>query len=233
MVQSINAKAILTLTSVVRRPALLVPQVSVTNISQLNYTALHETGIRAVIFDKDHTLTVPYGNVLHPDAASGLSQCLHVFGKDRVAILSNSAGTNDDVDFKDAIHIEQTLGIPVIRHAEKKPGGLPEVLAHFGLTDPSTICIVGDRLLTDIVFGNLHGMLTVHVLPFAQDDTFRDNWTASLLRPMENQLLYKDWIGGRALVRRRISHSLWPGPERIPIALPPNVVDAAETKKGS
>jgi phosphatidylglycerophosphatase GEP4 len=233
MVQSLNTKALLTLASVVRRPALLVPHVSVRNVSELNYTALlADAGILAVIFDKDHTLTLPYVNRLHPAAAAGLHCCLRVFGHDKVAILSNSAGTADDADFRDAAAVEQALGVSVIRHGEKKPGGLPEVLAHFQLTDPATICVIGDRLLTDIVFGNLHGMLTVHTLPFPKDhnnnattasstaagtadgadDDDRDNWTAKMLRPAENAVLYADWWGGRGLRRRRPPHKFWPGP---------------------
>lgn len=222
MVQSINTKALLTLASVVRRPALMVPHVTVRNIGELNYTALRDSvGIQAVIFDKDHTLTAPYVNQLHPLAVSGLRSCLRVFGRDRVAILSNSAGTSsDDVDFRDAVALEEALGVPVIRHVEKKPGGLQEVLTHFGLTDPATICVVGDRLLTDIVFGNLHGMLTVHTMPFADvESSAKDNWTAKLLRPVENNLLYSDWFGGRALLRRRLPHKHWPGPEQCPLIL--------------
>lgn len=219
MVQSLNTKALITLASVARRPALLVPQVSVPTVSDLNYTALQQdAGIEAVVFDKDHTLTAPYVNQLHRLAAPGLQECLQVFGRDRVAILSNSAGTNDDVDFVDAQKLEETLGIPVIRHKEKKPGGLAEVLQHFGLDDPAKICIVGDRLLTDIVFGNLHGMMTVHTLPFPaasdeDDDEQRDNWTAKLIRPVENKMLYNDWVVGRALQRRRLPHKFWAGPE--------------------
>jgi len=35
MVQSVNTKAIMTLTTILRRPALLVPHVSVSNISEV------------------------------------------------------------------------------------------------------------------------------------------------------------------------------------------------------
>ena len=224
MVQSINTKALLTLASVARRPSLLVPHLSVPTVSAVNYTALQQhAGIEAVVFDKDHTLTAPYVNAIHRLAQTGLEQCVAVFGRDRVAILSNSAGTGDDIDFVDARALEEALGIAVIRHAEKKPGGLPEVLAHFGLDDPAKICVVGDRLLTDIVFGNLHGMLTVHTQPFPissstsnsqeQDTPDRDNWTAKLLRPVENKVLYSNWIGGRALQQRRPPHKYWPGPD--------------------
>ena len=84
-------------------------------------------GITAVVFDKDNTLTAPYSLRTHPDAVVGLAAALSVFGPDRVAILSNSAGTTkDDPDYKEAIKIEQDMGIKVIRHDEKKPGGLDE-----------------------------------------------------------------------------------------------------------
>lgn len=221
MVQSLNTKALVTLAAVVRRPGLAVPKVCVENISKLNYTALKDdAGILAVVFDKDHTLTAPYANVLHPKAVAGLQSCLSVFGRGRVAVLSNSVGTGDDFEYRDAVALEEALKVAVIRHAEKKPGGLSEVLAHFGLQDPATICVVGDRLLTDVVFGNLHGMLTVHVQPFADaESAAKDNWTAKLVRPVENAVLYSDWYGGRALKRQRLPHKTWPGPERSPLHL--------------
>jgi phosphatidylglycerophosphatase GEP4 len=238
MVQSLNTKALLTLASVARRPSLLVPHLSVPTVSAINYTALQQhAGIEAVVFDKDHTLTAPYVNAIHRLAQTGLEQCLAVFGRDRMAILSNSAGTGDDVDFVDARALEESLGIAVIRHAEKKPGGLPEVLAHFGLDDPAKICVVGDRLLTDIVFGNLHGMLTVHTQPFpSQEDDIadRDNWTAKLLRPVENKVLYSNWIGGRALQQRRPPHKYWPGPDVCSLELRDGcLVDTTTTTFGT
>jgi phosphatidylglycerophosphatase GEP4 len=85
-----------------------------------------------------------------------------------VCIMSNSAGTNDDVGHESAIRIERRLGVPVLRHSEKKPGGLDEVLSFFKASSggedvpADRLCVIGDRLLTDVVFGNLHGMLTVH-----------------------------------------------------------------------
>jgi phosphatidylglycerophosphatase GEP4 len=227
MVQSINTKALLTLASVLRRPGLLVPQVSVSTISQVNYTALKEQGIAAIMFDKDNTLTAPYENTIHPLAAKGIDDALRVFGRGRVAILSNSAGTKDDPDYEDALLIETSLGINVIRHDEKKPGGLDEVLRHFQLSDPAELCMVGDRLLTDIVFGNLHGMLTVHCLPLCSGTgNGRDNWTAKIIRPVENNLLYGR-VGSSLLKRRRYAHKLWLGEEACPLVLPAEDDDIA------
>lgn len=221
MVQSINTKAIFSLASVVRRPSLLVPHVAVKNVSKLDYTALkQQCGIRAIVFDKDNTLTAPYGMSIHPDAAAGFESAMSTFGSDGIAILSNSAGTLDDPEYKDAISIEEALDISVIRHDEKKPGGLPEVLRHFQIDDPAQICMVGDRLLTDIVFGNLHGMLTVHTLPLCTgNENQNDNIPARVIRKVENKILYGDWIGGRKLREKRPHHKFWPGEEECPLRL--------------
>lgn len=45
-------------------------------------------------------------------------ECLKIFG-DRVCIFSNSAGSSDDAEYKEAIKISKDLGIHVIRHNEK------------------------------------------------------------------------------------------------------------------
>ena len=226
MVQSLNTKALLTLASVIRRPSLLVPHVSLANVSQLNYSALKEKcGIKAIIFDKDNTLTAPYGMCIHPDASLGLDDAKRIFGESNVAIMSNSAGTLDDPDYEDAKKIEEALGIAVIRHNEKKPGGLQEVLGHFSMEDPAELCMVGDRLLTDVVFGNLYGMLTVHTLPLCSgEDNTQDNKIASIVRSVENKGLYGKWsFGGRYLLeKKKPAHKFWPGESECPLILSPS-----------
>ncbi len=189
---------------------------------EVNFTALKEQcGIRAIVFDKDNTLTAPYDLSIHPNATAGFESAMHTFGRDNVAILSNSAGTGDDHNYEDAKKIELNIDIPVIRHLEKKPGGLSEVMNHFGtetVSDPSQICIIGDRLLTDIVFGNLYGMLTIHCDPLCSGaEKARDNFIASVIHSMENKVMYGNWFGSRMLRERRLKHSLWN--EELPIKL--------------
>lgn len=233
MVQSINTKALVTLASVIRRPYLAAPHVHVATISDVDYTAMRDQcGIKAVVFDKDNTLTAPYATEVHPNAEVGLRSALDVFGRSNVAILSNSAGTKDDPGYEDAERIEKEMGIAVIRHDEKKPGGLclAEVMKHFGdgISDPSQLCMVGDRLLTDVVFGNLYGMLTVHCDPLCTgEENKNDNTVASVVRTGENSIMYGNWIGGRAIRRRTMAHAVWPGEEKCPLIL--NSVDAANT----
>ena len=178
-------------------------------------------GIRAIVFDKDNTLTAPYENEVHPLAKKGLESAMDVFGKDHVAILSNSAGTNDDPAYKDASEIEEEMGISVIRHQEKKPGGLNEVLNHFkGVDEPEQVAMIGDRLLTDVVFGNLYGMLTIHTLPLCEGkDNKNDNTIAKVLRTGENAFLYGNWFGGRLLLKNTLPHKSWPGDLNCPLVI--------------
>ncbi|CAM9887727.1 unnamed protein product [Choristocarpus tenellus] len=104
--------------------------------------------------------------------------------------MSNSAGTRDDPGHVDADRIEAALGIQVIRHEEKKPGGIEDVLDFFSDREGSKVkaeelCIVGDRLLTDVVFGNLHGMFTVHTSPLTLEG---DNKPAIVSRYIERKV---------------------------------------------
>lgn len=224
MVQSINIKALTTLASVVRRPYLISPHIHVASISEIDFTAMRDQcGIRAVIFDKDNTITAPYDLTTHPKASAGLKHALDAFGSSHVAILSNSAGTKDDPGYEHAIEIEREMGISVIRHDEKKPGGLSEVMSHFsGIDDPSQLCMVGDRLLTDVVFGNLYGMLTVHCLPLCSGkENARDNKIASGVRTAENLTLYGNWFGGKMIRKRTLSHATWAGEEECPLVFVP------------
>ena len=51
--------------------------------------------------------------------------------------------------------------------------------------DASECAIIGDRILTDVVFGNLHGMMTIHVEPLT---LVGDNSMAKLSRWAERKL---------------------------------------------
>ena len=222
MVQSINTKALATLAYVIRHPTILIPHVSVKNVSELNYRAMKESaGVRAVVFDKDNTLTAPYGMSVHRDAAKGLESAKEIFGSENVAIMSNSAGTKDDPGYEDAKRIEEALGIAVIKHDDKKPGGLQEVLSHFDMDDPAALCMIGDRLLTDVVFGNLYEMLTVHTLPLCQGaENQADNKPSKMIRYIENKGLYSNWFGSRMLYNNNVrKHKYWPGENDCPLKI--------------
>ncbi|EGG21398.1 hypothetical protein DFA_01280 [Cavenderia fasciculata] len=142
-------------------------------------------GFRGVCFDKDNTLTEPYKDDVYEPYKKSIDLCLEVFGRDKVAIISNSAGSSDDTDFKKAQQIESSLGMHVIRHGTKKPDGIDQVSAHFNTT-PDRLIMVGDRYLTDILFGNLYGMLTIFTKPITSNG---DNPMVKLIRNKEHQFV--------------------------------------------
>ena len=65
------------------------------------------------------------------------------------------------------------------------------MLDHFeGRVAPHELAVVGDRLLTDVYFGNVHGMYTVHVGVLTLTG---DNKAAALVRFLENRVILP-WV---------------------------------------
>lgn len=184
--QSINIPALKQLTSILWNPSLAVPTLELNSVDDLNLDFLKKNGVKCVVFDKDNTLSITYVDDLHPTLVAKMAEIRAAFPH-AIAILSNSVGTSNDINFSGAIKTEQNMGIPVIRHANKKPGCLDEVMAHFrSCADPSIrpeeICVVGDRLLTDVVFANKFNMLSILVKPLSAT---QDHPIATVLRFIE------------------------------------------------
>jgi len=148
---------------------LALPHLSVPDVAFLDWAALKAAGFTGVVFDKDNTLTAPYSAELTPAGAAAVAGAAAAWGPAGVALLSNSAGLAQyDPDGDEADALEAALGVPVIRHSSKKPGGSGDALAaHFGIPAAAvpTLVMVGDRYLTDVVYGNRLGLLTVRPAP--------------------------------------------------------------------
>lgn len=95
--------------------------------------ALKRAGFKGCVFDKDNTLTAPYALEIHPEVQEALLHCREAFGDDALVLYSNSAGlTQYDPAGDEALMLERSLGIQVLRHKDKKPGGGPDDLQrHF------------------------------------------------------------------------------------------------------
>ncbi|MBS3106937.1 YqeG family HAD IIIA-type phosphatase [Candidatus Woesearchaeota archaeon] len=145
---------------------LLIPNEAVKSINEIEFDALKRRGFKAVLFDKDNTLTEPYQKRLSPLLKKGFAACKKTFTSS-IAIFSNHAGTGDDNNHETARAIERALGIAVIRHRKKKPAGMDEVSAFFNC-QPEEIIVIGDRLFTDIAFGNRYGCHTILVNPLTK-----------------------------------------------------------------
>lgn len=145
---------------------LAIPHVRVPDIRWVNWKAIKAAGFEGAAFDKDNTLTLPFLEEVHPLIQESLDECKAVFDG-KVALFSNSAGLEQfDPEGEVATKLESTLGIPVLRHTEKKPaGGHTDLERHFGVPAEKLV-MVGDRYMTDVVFGNRLGMLTIRPEPF-------------------------------------------------------------------
>ena len=169
------------------KKSLAIPHISVPDMRKIDPCQLKEWGFEGAIFDKDSTLTPPDVNELYPVLTTAFSGYKEVF-KDKMAILSDSAGTRDDSNYEAAQQIERNMGIAVLRHDRKKPrGGIESVLDYFGC-DPAKLFIIGDRIFTDVVFGNRYGLLTIHTSIISEEG---ENKAASLVRRYESSLINK------------------------------------------
>jgi phosphatidylglycerophosphatase GEP4 len=107
------------------------------------------------------------------------NRCKMIFGPHRMVIVSNSAGTPDDELFIDAQLIESKLGVHVLRHDVKKPHGANALFEHLKPLKPHEIAVIGDRILTDIVYANQNGMMSI--LTWEILSTNNDNGPASMV----------------------------------------------------
>lgn len=85
---------------------------------------------------------------------------LETYLPEKIIIVSNTAGTDYDSDYKQAHLLEKNTGVSVLKHSTKKPGCYEEILSYFKdqkVCDPREIAIVGDRLFTDILMANIMG----------------------------------------------------------------------------
>lgn len=181
---------------------LALPHISVKDIRWIDWVELKKKGFRGVVFDKDNTLTVPYSLSLWPPIESSLDICKSVFG-DNVAVFSNSAGLYQyDPDGSKARALQEAIGIHVVRHGAKKPGGSAEDIEKYFGCSASLLIMVGDRHFTDMVYGNRNGFLTILTAPLSLveepfivkqvrklEASLVNYWNRRGLKPMSHSLL--------------------------------------------
>ncbi|KAI9486527.1 MAG: mitochondrial PGP phosphatase-domain-containing protein [Benjaminiella poitrasii] len=189
MVQSLNLSGIVNAFRLLWNPRLAMPHIIVDDIRHIHFSNLKKYGnIKAIGFDKDNCLTAPYALTIHPPLKDAWEDCIKTFSKENIVIVSNSAGTDDDTDYKEAQNIEKTLGVPVLRHKLKKPAGGQHLASHLNPISVNQTAFVGDRILTDIVFGNQNGNLTIWTRNIITEKG--DNKMALVIRRMEHCLIH-------------------------------------------
>ena len=155
----------------------IIPHQQIHTIYHLDLDALYASGIRFLMIDVDNTL-VPTGASVIPDT-------LHRWmdgAKERfsVCLLSNS-------NRKRILMLAQVFGVEGVYYSMKPTGwGYKRAARKLGVTDPSSVCVIGDQLYTDIWMGRRMGCYTVLVIPCSDVDHF---WTKALRRIEGKKLL--------------------------------------------
>ncbi|KAF6222146.1 hypothetical protein HO133_001232 [Letharia lupina] len=153
-----NVSATLSVFSLLRKPSLCLPHATVPTFDRVPIsiaTALtaanggQRPDIRAIVLDKDNCFAKPKESSIHSPYKKHFESLRKTFPGARVLIVSNSAGTQDDPEGKEAKLLEQATGVNVFKHSTKKPG--------------CQIAVVGDRLFTDIIMASTMGSWSIWI----------------------------------------------------------------------
>jgi phosphatidylglycerophosphatase GEP4 len=186
--QSLNYEGLKSIFTILRNPKLLHPKLQIDDVTQIPFQKLKDSGVKAIAFDKDNTLTAPYESTIYLPFADSFERAKAVFGDKRICIVSNSAGSRDDYGFKHASMLENSMGVSVLRSKFKKPSlehGM-DLLNHFNL-DANEIAVVGDRLMTDVVYANRLGAFSIYCRKIIT--TKGDNRIAAIIRSCEHYII--------------------------------------------
>ncbi|PSN66463.1 HAD-superfamily phosphatase [Corynespora cassiicola Philippines] len=167
-----NISGTLNVFKLLRDPALCLPQHTVSTFNHLpvplskafpKKDGQKEVDIKAVVLDKDNCFAIPHTDEVFPAYKEKFQALRTAYPGSKLLIVSNTAGTSSDPGFAQAELLEKNTGVKVLRHSTKKPGCKAEVLSYFqsqpdsGVTSPSQIAVVGDRLFTDVMMANQLG----------------------------------------------------------------------------
>ena len=162
---------------------LLMPQFLIPDVSALTDEFLRENGIRGIIFDIDNTL-VGFRAPKPTDANLALFARLREQGI-AFAIASNNNKVRVGT-------FAEGLGISAYHRACKPLGfALAKLRKEFGLKS-NQIALVGDQIYTDMLGGNLAGMITVLGEPIDQKETIFFKIKRALEIPVVNRKRRKD-----------------------------------------
>ncbi|MEA3429692.1 MAG: YqeG family HAD IIIA-type phosphatase [Nanoarchaeota archaeon] len=142
-----------------------MPHFFIRDIRDINPEVVKELGIKAIISDKDNTLTKTYSKKIIPELEYALVELKSAVNQN-FYVVSNSAGTFFYEEEAKAFELHN--GIRVIRHFFKKPWGYKAALKQIRVQSDE-VMVIGDRIYTDIVFGNNMGALTVLVQKYTDE----------------------------------------------------------------
>ncbi|RYO92566.1 hypothetical protein DL766_002353 [Monosporascus sp. MC13-8B] len=166
---NLNLSGFLNVFRLLAKPSLCLPHATVPTFGDLP-TPLENAFenspgkpvIKAVVLDKDDCFAYPDTSGIHPPYLVG--------------------ATTYDRSGKLKTELEAVTGASVLSHRVKKPGCKDEIMAYFeshpetGVTHPSQLAIIGDRLATDMMLANMMGSRGIWikdgVKPLSQKSVF-------------------------------------------------------------
>ncbi|KAM3486485.1 hypothetical protein MY8738_000351 [Beauveria namnaoensis] len=168
---NLNLSASLNATRLLFKPSICLPHHTVSTFNDLPIpldSVLHARGlkanIRAVVLDKDDCFAYPDAKEVYGPYKNHFEKLRKAYPGRKLLVVSNTSGaTTWDKNLLQAAEVERSTGVHVLPHAVKKPGCGPEIMAYFekhpetGVTDPSQVAVVGDRLTTDMMLANMMG----------------------------------------------------------------------------
>lgn len=179
-----NISATLNVLRLFAAPHLCLPHLTVASFDKLPLP-LPMPNVKAIVLDKDNCFAKAHDDKVWPDYKDKWEQLRIAYPGAQLLIVSNSAGTNDDLGHEQAKLLEYRTGVAVLRHSTKKPGCHAEIMDYFlgkGIVSgPDEVAIVGDRLFTDMLMANMMGSYGVWV----RDGVIRSE---SLICKMERSL---------------------------------------------
>jgi phosphatidylglycerophosphatase GEP4 len=129
--------------------------------------------IRALVLDKDNCFATPYSLNVHDAYRDRFGMLKRQFPGAKLLVVSNTVGClpskHNGMDESGAyVRLRENLDGPhVLVHKARKPGCGNEVMAylkeHAGVVEPSQVCVIGDRLFTDVLMANLMGAHSIWI----------------------------------------------------------------------
>ncbi|KAI1340945.1 mitochondrial PGP phosphatase [Xylariaceae sp. FL0016] len=187
---NLNLSGFVNVFRLLTKPSLCLPHVTVSTFADLPTPLTkafegrqRKADIKAVVLDKDDCFAYPDTNEVYPTYTERFKKLKEEYPGHRLLIVSNTAGaTSWDKHGRLAEELESATGVPVLAHRVKKPGCEDEIMNHFrshpetGVTHPSQIVVIGDRLMTDMMLANMMGGWGIWVKdgvkPVAQKNVF-------------------------------------------------------------
>lgn len=155
-----------------------IPDIYAKSIYDINYDNLVSRGIKCVLFDLDNTLLPPRINEVSRKLADFIKQVKKT--NIHFIIYSNSSK-------KRVSEIASRLDLEYFYFVRKPYRGKVDKIIKKYEYNQSEMAVVGDQLLTDILFGNRIGITTILVNPLSVND----KWFTKVNRMRERKIYKK------------------------------------------